>query len=142
MSSSVAPGTAERPPDLTNLRNRLDPFFQHNQNSTLVARGSRAVVKDPWADDTLILRLPEDPDEAIETLNSLILPPLYSALFHRDRQDLEFIYTPVRTDVHGRTFQFAFRGRSYRCEFADASDRLKKLAAMARPVEPPSTTGS
>ena len=55
-------------------------------------------------------------------------------------RDIEFIYTPLRADVHGRKFQFNFRGKVIHCEFGDISDRVDAIADMAAPVGPPSHT--
>ena len=125
---------------LSDLKDRLSIFLSNNPSAALELRGSKVVVSTPWGDDTIILEIPQESDEEISILNSLVLPPLYSAIFHLDSTDLEFVFSPRRPEVYGRSFKFNFHGRAFVCEFADVSDRLNKLAAMAKPIAPPSHT--
>jgi len=132
---------AEPEQDLDWLREQLAPFLANNPLATLETLGSKATITKPWGDDTVNFQIPKDPNDVIGILNDLFFPPLYSAIFHKDRGDLEFIFTSRRVEVHGRNFGFNFRGTLIQCEFADVSDRLMKVAAIARPVAPPSHTG-
>lgn len=121
-------------------RAQLAAFVEGNPLSSIENKDDRIVVKDPWGDETLILRLPEVPDEMIGMLNRLTFPPMFSALYHRETRDLEFIYSPRETKERGRRFEFLFNGKGTTCEFLDTSPELRKVASIARPIAPPSHT--
>jgi len=55
---------------------------------------------------------------------------------------MEVIWTflPTGSEFLGRSLEFRFKDRTYKCEFAKASDRLMQIAASARPVDSPSAT--
>lgn len=131
-----------KPMSLTSPRTHLElsAFLENNPLVRVEQDSDRTIVKNPWGDETLILRLPEAPEEMIRILNTLILPPLFSALYHTHVRDLEFIYSPRKTEQYGRRFEFYFKDKEIICEFTDASPELRKLASIARPIAPPSHT--
>ena len=126
------------------VREQLAAFLEGNPESEYVVEEGQRRIKRPWGDSTLEIQIPEDDaGELIAMLNSLYLPPRFTALWHRDSEDLEMIWTamPVGEELRTRSFDFRFRDRSYRCEYAPASRSLCALARASRPVEPPSSTG-
>lgn len=120
----------------------LDAFARLNPEATVEAQEDAFLVSKPWGDDSLVIRVSYEARAVAETLNSLRLPPRFSAVWHMDTRDLEFIYGPTAVDneLRMRRFTFTFSGRSLVCEFADASERLVPLANAARPTGPPSIT--
>ena len=78
----------------------------------------------------------------VETLNAVHLPPRFTAIYHRDLQQLEFIYEFLENsaEVLERSFQFNYRSRNYSCRFGRSSDRLLTIARHFRPTRPPSDT--
>lgn len=120
----------------------LDAFAQLNPEATVDAQEDAFLVSKPWGDDSLMIRVSYEAKAVAETLNSLRLPPRFSAVWHMDTRDLEFVFGPLAVDdeLRSRRFTFTFGGRSLVCEFADASERLVPLANAMRPAGPPSVT--
>ena len=125
------------------LRDRLAPFLERNPESRYSRDVSGCTIAKPWADESLKLVVPTDADKLIEAMNAIYLPPRFTALWHSDTKDLEIIWTslPVPPEFRERSFTFLFRGRTYRCEYGDASDRLILLSRFTRAVRPPGETG-
>jgi len=124
------------------LRKALDPFFDLNPNCTFRDIEDGGVVETPWSDDTVELHMRNDDQMFIDTLNNVYLPLRYSAIWHKDSKDLEFIWIATHSDmpVASRAFQFVFHSRTYRCEFAEASSRLLDIADAARLPKPSTST--
>jgi hypothetical protein len=120
----------------------FQPFLAHHPESSLKIDGDQATILRPWGDDTLELKVPVDPNNFIEALNSLRLPPRFSALWHLRTNEVEFIYGPLRptNEILKRSFTFTFKDKEYTCKFAPGSDLLKLLARSARFPSPPSAT--
>ncbi len=120
----------------------LTEFFTRNPESTCVEEEGAYIIRKPWADDTIAVRVPKEAKSVLDALNSVRLPPRFTAIWHTDTGDLEFIYGPLPKDdqIRSRSFSFAFRGGSYKCEYRDASDRLALIGGAARPIGPSSGT--
>jgi hypothetical protein len=97
------------------------------------------LVTMPWGDPSVVIKVPSiggDYDELVAALNSLLLPPRLSALYHRDQRRLEVIFTaralsPNLKEIDGRKFDFHFKGGALKCHFGGSSDRLLAIAANA-----------
>jgi hypothetical protein len=100
------------------------------------------VVRKPWGDENLVLRIPHNAGSLINGLSQLRLPPRFTAVWHLNSGDIEFIYGPVPEDspTRSRSFTFHFKDRVFTCQFADSSDILKSIAQHARPNGPVSAT--
>ncbi len=120
----------------------LDSFAALNPESTIETEEDAVVISKPWGDDTLTIRVSKGATALAEALNRLRLPPRFSAIWHTDSKDIEFIFAPlsVTNPLRNRKFTFAFGGKRYLCEFADASDVLIPLANAARPIAPQTST--
>ena len=120
----------------------LAPFLQTNPESSVENEGQFLRIKQPWGDSTIVLNVPLVDAALIEALNAVRLPPRFSAIWHRDRSHLEFIFTavPIEQHLYQREFSFAFEGQTVRCHFADSSERLLAVAKASRPVEPAALT--
>ena len=125
------------------LESDLQPFLLANPEASMgEGTQGQALIETPWSDDTLELVVNAEDAQLIEALNMVRLPPRFSALWHKDTSDMEFIWTVARPKNRflGRQFEFRFAGASYNCEFADSSARLLALAKSARPAGPMSST--
>ena len=124
------------------LRASLERFFQLNPGSVYQATEDGGVIERPWADDTLQISVKQGDGELIESLNNIHLPPRFTAIWHEDTKDIEFIWGAVPEDNYyrSRSFEFRFGGKAYKCEFGDASARLLSVANAAKQVQPPTMT--
>ena len=115
------------------LKRRLAKFFEYNTHAEIGKRGKYFYVLRPWNDDSVAFVLrPES--ESIQTLNSLILPPRFTAIYHRDSKTMEYIYTVLENDdpCCKRKFKFVLSGKSYLCRFGEASKELLILSKQFR----------
>ena len=126
-------------------RSLLEPFLDTHPNVTIEWRTVRKEAREslclnrPWGDNGLVFSLPEDLDHFADTLNNVLLPNRYTALWHKDTKCFEIIWTayPLRdesTDMKRREFSFALDSETYECKFDQSSDRLLSLARHAVPV--------
>lgn len=98
-------------------------------------------IIEPWGDDSIAIILNRLNDAAIKRLNGVILMPSFSAVFHRRKKSLEFIFTPYRqTEIDGRVFTFSFEGRVYTCCFKKPSFAVFDLASANEPQGPSTGT--
>lgn len=116
------------------FKQQLSTFLGNNPKSKIVRKKNRIVLEDPWEDRTISIRLyGKYVPQLIDTLNSLVLPPRFSAIFHIDTNIAEFIWSAISNDEEttSRSFNFNFNGRNYKCYYAQASDKLRMLATHA-----------
>jgi hypothetical protein len=119
-------------PRVAAARTALKQFLDSNQSSGASVTeidgpdGKKIlVVSKPWGDPSVLLSIPDDIVAFAATLNNLILPQRYSAIWHRNTKSLEILWTAFRAssalvDVVNRKFKFTFRQKEYSCEFGAA----------------------
>jgi len=120
------------------FKERLTDFITNNPKSNIIERKVKDIVhiilEEPWEDDSISIRLStKNAEQLIDALNFLLLPPNFTCIYHTDRKILEFIWGAQAKDSEytSRTFEYNFSGRSYKCYFDKASDRLELLAKHA-----------
>jgi len=116
------------------FKEQLTTFLENNPNSKIVRKKHVILLEEPWEDRTISIRLSgKHVPQLIDTLNSLVLPPRFSAIFHIDTNTAEFIWSAMPNDeeIISRSFNFNFNEVNYKCYYAQASDRLKILATHA-----------
>lgn len=116
------------------FKERLTTFLANNPKSNIREVRERIVLDNPWEDKSIGIRLStKNTSQLIEALNSLVLPPRFSCIFHVDTKIAEFIWGPQEkdSDIISRAFEYNFNGRSYKCYFAEISDTLETLAKSA-----------
>ncbi len=121
----------------------LSEFFEFNPPCSLrPASGDGFAIVNPWADPSIEFQLNENNVALIDCLNSLVLPPRFSALWHRDTRDFEVIWAPIPADseFRDRRFEFAYKNKTYICEYTDASERLILIAEAHIAATPPTST--
>lgn len=132
---------------VSEYRKKLATFLSHNSwskierlNEDEEADSSPAILN-PWNDDSVALVLPRFSEAAIKRLNGVTLLPAFSAIHHRRKRALEFIFTPYRQqEVDGRTFSFSFEGANYSCRFSSPSEVVLDLALASDPQGPSTGT--
>ena len=128
---------------------KYGPFLEANPGSWLqiveLGGGPRAVIYEPWNDPSIAIIAPKDDDSALaEALNSIFLPPRYTALHHRDLRKMEVIWTAYKLEqgqeqIQDRKFIFELEGVEHECTFARSSDRLLAIAKESMPLQMSST---
>jgi hypothetical protein len=128
--------------ELGAARELLEKYLNLNQYSNIEERDDELdgeltkkslFIKSPWGDSTIDIRIPENYDTLFDTLNNVLLPERFAAIWHVDTKSFEIIYTafPLRghqEDVAKRAFTFSFEGDEYECQYGKSSDRLLTIA--------------
>ncbi len=130
-------------PKTQNPNIQFRSFLLNNKFSSINKKKNGAfVIEKPWNDETLEFVIPTKADKLSSILNTLYLPPRFSALYHKTNKSLEFIYTsfPIREELKKRSFNFNFEGRNYKCEFNKSSQELLDLADVFQPISPRTAT--
>ena len=134
---------------LEQARIRLQPFLDAHPYSTVdefdSGNGWVICIRKPWGDESLVIFIPNDLDVFADALNNIYLPERFTAIWHKDKKELEIIWTAFPLfapydEVAGRQFKFHFDSKEYDCEFSRSSDRLLLIAEYSAPVAM-STTG-
>ena len=115
------------------LVKQLEPFLNRNPHSQIQKKGERHHVVNPWNDESLSFVIePDSRVDLITTLNNLILPPRFTALYHLDSNTMEYIYTFLdkNSPYISRVFEFIIDGQTYYCQFGCASERLLLLSKV------------
>ncbi|UWQ34604.1 hypothetical protein K3555_09010 [Leisingera sp. M527] len=129
--------------DIEEATESLEIFIKENPYSQLVAEEDQSVtIAKPWGDKTVALHVPSDMEaqaQLFQALNACTLPEKYSAIYHRDKQLLEVIWTAYRLTessqvIVKRNFEFHFLGRVHQCWFAMSTEELMSIASSASPV--------
>jgi len=102
----------------------------------------------PWSDKTLALIVPDDVGEATELANALSrvdLPPKFSAVWHKDTEYLEILWTAFEVrdkhkEVSVRSFDIWWREQKHDCYFGPASREVLTIARATLPCAAPSHT--
>ena len=124
---------------------QLHPFLEAHPDVDIedrkVGRESetRLCITKPWGEDGLVISLPEDIETFSETLNNILLPERYTAIWHKDTKDFEVIWTALLLseeieDIKNREFLFSLDSKEYKCSFGQSSERLLTLASQAIPI--------
>lgn len=133
-------GTKKNP--LDEATEKLRAFLEANASAQLIqveVPEKYLAVKSPWGDDTIQIRLPADVDPLANALSNVYLPEKFTALWHKDTQRFEVIFTaypltgPYK-ELVDRKFRFDHDGTSYSCYYGPSSDRLMVIAEHFVPI--------
>lgn len=118
---------------MQSLKERLSVFLAANPEASYQEKDGHAIVEKPWGDSSILLTIRSTDDTLIAALNTLRLPPRFSAIWHRESKQMEFIWDPVDTKHHLRTrgFEFTLDGQTLHCRFGDSSPELLAIARAA-----------
>lgn len=100
---------------------------------TQISGEDRYIISNPWNESAISFLIPKEYDSFAGMLNNIYLPSRLSAIIHKDKKSIEFIWTTYKiaagiSDVVDRKFDFVFGGVRYTCEFGGSSDRLMSIA--------------
>jgi hypothetical protein len=137
---SATDTTQNSDPELERYQSELKPFLDRNPGTSIVRRRRFVAALDLWGDGSVLIDV--EAEHVVDDLNALYFPPPFTAIWHVAEKDLEFIWGPVPPDSEflSRSFQFRFSGHAFACEFAPASERLKRLALASFPRGPATGT--
>jgi len=122
------------------LNLELKDFLAYNKSANIEVSSSDGAVhavNNPWNDDSVMLYIPtyvkKRRKALFEALNSVILPERLSAIYHRDTQTLEVIWSAYElpeplAEVVGRAFSFTYNNVVHNCHFKTSSLRLLAIA--------------
>ena len=124
---------------------QLRPFIESNPEVDVEDRKvgkkpeSQLCITKPWGEDGLVIALPKNIETFAETLNNILLPKRYTAIWHKDTNDFEIIWTAYllneeEEEIKNRKFLFSLDSREYKCSFDRSSERLLTLASQAIPI--------
>lgn len=141
MSSQSNEKSKNLQPDIDQVKKDLTPFFSHNPKTELRIEQSRMAICNPWGDDTIRIDFTDKIETAIAALNNLILPESFTAIYHRDKRSIEFIYSPFApAEMLSRSFKFTYKNQSLVCSYKACSNELLLLAEIFQPFGPVSNT--
>ena len=139
-------GVGKPPETLSELeaaQRELRAFLDAHPNSAIEEvdgeKGKQLGVKSAWGEDAIVIYMPDDLGPMAEALNNVYLPERFTAIWHKDKNELEVIWTAfplaARLDeLKTRKFRFQYDGVEHECEFGPSSDRLLLIAEHAAPV--------
>src|SRR5277367_2347187 len=81
------------------LREKLGEFFHHNPDAEYRKNEHASSISHPWGDDSLEIILHTNQESLMSALNSVYLPPSFTAILHLATGDLEVIYAPVHAET-------------------------------------------
>src|SRR5689334_17255224 len=121
---------------------KLAVFLKANTSAQLIQveiPEKYLAIKRPWGDDTIQIRLPSDIGPLANVLSNVYLPEKFTALWHKDTQKFEVIFTasPLTgpyTELIDRKFRFDHDGSSYNCYYGRSSERLMAIAEHFVPI--------
>jgi len=117
------------------LKVKLQTFLSSNPEASVGTGRHEHSVNRPWGDEAIEIPLKIDDTELLEALNTVRLPPRFTAIWHQDTNEFEVIFIPLTKGdlLLKRSFEFRYRGDSYSCSFGPSSSRLRAIARKARP---------
>ncbi len=128
---------------LASIRAALAGFLQSHPNAVLKPRDDSVVLLNPWDDESMNLIIRSAEDKIVAVLNGLLLPKLFTAVWHKSERAFEVIWTayPVADEFKTRSFSFDWFGKRHECAFGPSSEEVQLLAASYEPAGAPTATG-
>jgi len=117
-----------------NVPKEFEDCYKLNPYMKFESTDEHIIITNPWLDTTINLRVSKKDDNIISSLNSLMLPPVFSAIYHVSDQSFEFIYTflPEDNQYWKREFEFTWQGAILKCKYSKSSKALLNIASAAR----------
>ena len=79
----------------------LKQFSNLNPEAKISVSDDCIDIKELWGDNTVSFKIDKDDSVIINDLNNTRFPKRFSAIWHNDTADIEFIYGPVPINVTG-----------------------------------------
>lgn len=107
----------------------LDVLKKNNPEIVYSLKDNEYKIENVWNDESISLKFKKG--SKISFLQNLVFPEQLFAVFHKNSNKIEFIYSLVDSDskLFNRSFDFIFRNENFKCFFAEMSQDLKTIAA-------------
>jgi hypothetical protein len=117
-------------------------FLQSNPTSAVAAFSEPSAcigIKNPWGDESIAIELNDD--KIISVLNNVVLPERYTAIWHKNTNRFEIIFTASELNepyscLPERKFIFVYQNKEYTCTFDKSSNELLTIASHFFAVGP------
>jgi hypothetical protein len=118
----------------------LDNFLAINKGVKKTKETDHINLENLWGDDSFMCRFEKSADFTL--IENLELPPEFSAIYHKSKNCLEFIYAVVPENVktQNRKFKFFYNGIEFQAHFGPPTENLKFIALGFRATDIQSDT--
>lgn len=115
----------------------LEKLKENNPNAIFENRKKYLTIKNLWNDSSFKIVIDKTASN-IDKLHDTVYLEELIAIYHKNDERIEFIYTPVDPDenLHKRRFDFNYLGKTYKCYFGPSSESLEILAKGFQPLTP------
>lgn len=122
------------------MSKHIDSFLGNNKTIKKKEETDHINFETLWGDDTFMCRFEKTAD--FSPIENIELPNEFSAIYHKDKSCLEFIYSviPKTETTTNRKFKFHFEGLEFEAYFDKPSESLNLLASGFRATGVPSDT--
>lgn len=113
----------------------MDSLKKHNPDVIIENEIEHFNFKNLWNDNTFMILLKKAED--LSFLDHIKFPQELSAIYHTDKNLLEFIMAPSSDSYIKSMFNFSFwyLGHEFKCEYSDVSSRLISIANGFRELD-------
>ena len=111
---------------------------ENNPNATFEDKEKHLVIKNLWNDNSFRIVIDKNTNNIDKLMDTVYLEDLI-AIYHKNEDCIEFIYTPVdpKENLYQRRFDFNYTGETYECFFGISSEALEILAKGFQILEQP-----
>ncbi len=115
----------------------LERLKENNPNAIFENKRKYLTIKNLWNDSSFQIVIDKTSNNVDKLHDTVYLEELI-AIYHKNDDRLEFIYTPVdpSENLHKRKFDFNYLGKTYKCYFGESSESLEILAKGFQPLTP------
>ena len=117
------------------MKSAIDQFVDNNK-ILKKTEGESFILSNLWNDDTFEIKLPKSTNFSL--LKDVILPKELVAILHKEKNELEFIYVPLKKEESflTRSTNFYHKGILFETRFDEPSEVLKIFADGFRETGP------
>lgn len=115
----------------------LAKLKENNPNATFDNKRKFLTIKNLWNDNSFQIVIDKTKNN-VDKLHDTVYLEEIVAIYHKNEDKLEFIYTPndPNESIHKRKFDFNYLGKTYKCYFGESSESLEIIAKGFQPLTP------
>ena len=103
---------------------RIREFITNNNSVKAEIKDELLIINNCWNDDSFMFKFSNE--EPLDYLNNIVFPNELFAIFHKDKNLYEFIYSPLREE-NIREFSYIFCSQSFKLYYAKPTEVFKSL---------------